>query len=179
MDLKNVIENRVSQKSYKDQKVERQKIEELLDIAVFAPNHKMRQPWRFIIIDDQKKALKSRFLKKVKPDQEEKIALAFEKMYKAPMVIAFIAPTSLDFDQEIEDIQANAMLIQNFLLLAENEGISTHVKTPAFIKTDRFKEILGVHENEIVTALVMVGYADDKNKAKPRKDATALTTYYK
>jgi nitroreductase len=88
-------------------------------------------------------------------------------------------PLSLDYDDEIEDLQANAMLIQNFLLLANEKGLSTQIKTPLFIKTDLFKSILDVKPREIITALVMVGYADKNNAAKRRTPAAELLSYYK
>jgi nitroreductase len=88
-------------------------------------------------------------------------------------------PISLDYDDEIEDIQANSMLVQNFLLLANEKGLSTHVKTPLFIKTDLFKDVLDIEENELVTCLVMVGYADQPNAPKRRTPAKELIRYYK
>lgn len=180
MNLETIIKSRVSQKSYLDKKIDRDLILKLLNVAVFAPNHKLRQPWRFIIIEgDGKATLQERYTQKLEPEAKEKVDIAFAKMFKAPMIIAFIMPTSLDFNIEFEDIQANASLIQNFLLLAENEGLSTHWKTPAFIKTDRFKEILHVADNEMIAGFIMVGYADKKAKTKPRKAAQELTTIYK
>ncbi len=178
MNIETLIKNRVSQKSYTEQTVDRALVLKLLDTAVYAPNHKMRQPWKFIIIDEGKEALRNRYLKILKDEQYEKVSLAFKKMYKAPLLIAFTMETSLDFDVEIEDLQANASMIQNFLLLAEEAGLSTHWKTPSFIKSDRFKEVLGIAEKEIVTGIIMVGYADVKAKPKPRISAEKRITYY-
>lgn len=178
MNLETIIKNRVSQKSYTNQKVDRALVLKLLDTAVYAPNHKMRQPWRFIVVDEGKDLLRTRYLETLSEEKKEKVEITFSKIYKAPMIIAFVMPTNLDFDIEIEDIQANATVIQNFLLLALEAGLSTHWKTPLFIKTDSFKEVLGVAENELVTGLVMVGYADEKAKSKSRNDALGLTTYF-
>lgn len=179
MSLETIIKNRVSQKGYTDQEVSRELVLELLDIAVYAPNHKMRQPWRFIVIDGQgKNKLRHQYLSRLDGDHKEKASVAFDKMSKAPMLIAFLMPTSLDFDVEFEDIQANASVVQNFLLLAEEAGLSTHWKTPGFIKTDGFKEILGVKEKELVAGIIMIGYADEKANSKPRFSAQTLTSYY-
>jgi len=179
MMLYDLIKTRVSQKTYLDKKPDLKELEEILDVSVFAPNHKMREPWRFIIIDgDQKEVLKARYLKALPNDQKEDVEKKLNKILAAPTIIAFVMPLSLDYDDEIEDIQANAMAMQNFLILANEKGLSTHVKTPLFIKTDLFKEILNLRENEIVNALVMVGYADQKNAPKRRTPAKELITYY-
>ncbi|BCR35866.1 nitroreductase family protein [Mariniplasma anaerobium] len=180
MTLTNLIKTRVSQKTYLDQEVQRSLIEELLDTSLYVPNHKMREPWRFIIIDGkQKEVLKTRYLEQLPKDHVEDIEKQIDKIFKAPTIIAFLMPLSLDYDDEIEDLQANAMLIQNFLLLANEKGLSTHLKTPLFIKTDLFKSILGVNPREIVSALVMVGYADKNSAAKRRTPAAELLSYYK
>ena len=177
MMLYDLIKTRVSQKTYLDKKPDLKELEEILDVSVFSPNHKMREPWRFIIIDgDQKEVLKARYLKALPKDQKEDVEKKLNKILAAPTIIAFVMPLSLDYDDEIEDIQANAMAMQNFLILANEKGLSTHVKTPLFIKTDLFKDILNLRENEIVNALVMVGYADQKNA--PKKTYTCKRTYY-
>ena len=179
MMLYDLIKTRVSQKSYLDKKVDPKLIEELLDVSVFAPNHKMREPWRFLIIEgEQKDLLKKRFLEKVKEEQKQDVEVKLNKILVAPTIVAFLMPLSLDYDDEIEDIQANAMAMQNFLILANEKGLSTHVKTPLFIKTDLFKEVLKIGENEIVTALVMVGYADQKTADRRRTTAKDLMSFY-
>lgn len=177
--LNEIIKTRVSQKSYLDQKVDLKEVEDMLDVSVFAPNHKMREPWKFVIIDGkQKDVFKQRYLDRLPLDQREDVSKKLDKIFVAPTVVAFIMPLSLDYDDEIEDIQANAMAVQNFLLLSNEKGLSTHVKTPLFIKTDLFKDVLNIHDNEIVTCLVMLGYADQKNAPKRRTPAKELISYY-
>ncbi len=180
MTLENLIKSRVSQKTYTEQSVDHELIKELLDISVFAPNHKMREPWRFILIEgEQKELLKNRYLEQLPKDLADETGKKLDKIMKAPMIIAFVMPLTLDYDDEIEDLQANAMMMQNFMLLANENGLSTHVKTPPFIKTDLFKSVIKLQPQEIVSALVMVGYADKQNVAKRRTPAQDLISYYK
>lgn len=179
MNISELIKTRVSQKTYLPKKVEDALIEELLDVSVYAPNHKMREPWRFIIIkDENRNVFKNRYLDQLPKDQVEAVEKKLDKIFSAPTVIAFIMPLTLDYDDEIEDLQANAMLVENFLLLANERGLATHVKTPLLIKTDLFKSVLNLESREIVSCLVMIGYADKKNVAKRRTPAKELTSYY-
>ncbi|AUD65268.1 hypothetical protein BK011_06050 [Tenericutes bacterium MZ-XQ] len=180
MSLSDLIKTRVSQKSYLTKKVDPLVLEEILDVSVFAPNHKMREPWNFVILDGENKdKFRQKYLERLPKDQQEDVGKKLDKIFAAPTIVAFIMPISLDYDDEIEDIQANSMLVQNFLLLANERGLSTHVKTPLFIKTDLFKDVLQIKDNEIVTCLVMVGYADQKNAPKRRTPAKDLIRYYK
>ncbi|MEY8744989.1 nitroreductase family protein [Bacillales bacterium AN1005] len=43
------IKNRRTVKKFKKDAVPTDKIIELLDAAVWAPNHKLREPWRFLL----------------------------------------------------------------------------------------------------------------------------------
>ena len=180
MTLLENIKTRVSQKTYNDLEVEDKLIETLLDDSVYAPNHKMREPWRFIIIKGEaKEVLRNKFYKELSEVDKEEIDKKLTKLFSAPVLIAFIMPLSDDYDDEIEDIQANSMLVQNFLLLANDNGLSTHVKTPKFIQTDLFKSVLDLNSREIITCLVMLGYGDQKSRAKRRTRASSLTTYFR
>jgi nitroreductase len=69
MTVANLIKSRISQKTYTDQAIKRSLIEELLEVSVFTPNHKMREPWRFIVIDGkEKEVLKTRYLEHLSKD---------------------------------------------------------------------------------------------------------------
>jgi len=179
MSLREIIRNRVSSHKFTNTKVESKHIVELLDYAVYAPNHKMREPWRFIILEGSGK---SNFIKKylfeVKDEQKEEIKKTIEKIFHAPMVVAFVMPRNVNYTDELEDLQAISAVIQNFLLLLEEEGYGSFWKTPGYIETDLFKEVLGLNTNEIIAGLIMVGFAESKNQPKPRKRAKDITTIY-
>lgn len=179
MTLENIIKTRVSQSTFKDTEVKRELVEKLLDISCYAPNHKMREPWRFIILDGkQKEVFKQRYIEELPKAEAEVVSKKISRLLHAPMIVAFIMPLTLDYDDEIEDLQANAMLVQNFLLLANEQGLSTHVKTPMRMKTDLFKSVLKLEAREIISCIVMVGYKDKETAAKRRTPAAELITYY-
>ncbi len=177
--LKDIIRNRVSSNKFTSTKVETDHIIELLDYSVYAPNHKMREPWRFIILEGSGKAnfLKN-YLNEVKEEQKDDIKKNMEKVFQAPMVVTFVMPKNTDYADELEDLQAISAVIQNFLLLLEEQGYGSFWKTPKYIESDLFKEILGLNTNEIIAGLIMVGYVESKNQPKPRKKAKDITTIY-
>lgn len=47
--VKDVIRERRTIKKFKQEAVPVEKITDLLDTAVWAPNHKLREPWRFLL----------------------------------------------------------------------------------------------------------------------------------
>ncbi|MCF7930569.1 MAG: nitroreductase [Acholeplasmataceae bacterium] len=180
MSLSKIIKSRVSNTNFNEKQVDSNLLIDLLDVAVYAPNHKMREPWRFIILQNEgKKKLISKYLEVLNDEQKEIFEPAVLKVFKAPVVVAFIMPTNLDLHDELEDMEAVATVIQNFMLLATEAGLATAWKTPKYIETEKFKEILGLSIKEIVIGLVMVGYSDLARDPKPRKAAKDLTTIYK
>lgn len=178
MNLNEIIRNRVSVKNYVNEKVDPKLLIELLDDAVYAPNHKMREPWRFILIDqDRKDALKQAFINQVgviDAKDEDK----FDTIFSAPMVIAFIMKLNKNYNDEIEDLQAVGTVVQNFMLLAYEKGIGTAWKTPAFIELDGFKEALGIGTDELVVSLIRVGKTDKFPAPKKRVPAKEKVTMY-
>ena len=180
MSVKELIKRRVTITKFNHLPVDSNLIIDLLDDAVYAPNHKMREPWRFIIVEnDNKEELIARYITKIRNDQKSEMIDLMAKVFSAPMVLAVITPIGNDIRDELEDMQAGAAMIQNFLLLATENGLATAWKTPKYIESDLFKDVLGIRVDEIVLALIMIGYSDSEGKPKVRKKASSLTTFYK
>jgi len=179
MSISKIIKSRISNTNFNEKQVDSKLLIDLLDVAVYAPNHKMREPWRFIILQNKgKDAFVSKYIKELNDEQKEQFEPAINKVFKAPTVLAFVMPTNQDIHDELEDMEAVATVIQNFMLLATEAGLATAWKTPMYIETEKFKEVLGLSIKEIVIGLVMVGYSDFTRDPKPRKAAKDLTTIY-
>ena len=52
MELKETIKNRRSIRKYKNSKISKEIIDDLIDCARLAPSAKNRQPWKFVIVTD-------------------------------------------------------------------------------------------------------------------------------
>jgi nitroreductase len=180
MSVKEIIRKRVSQSNFSDQKIDLDVLTRLLDDSVHAPNHKMRQPWRFIILEgDGKENFRTKYLNELNDETKNLFEMKLNKVFSAPVIVAFLMKKNDNIHDDLEDMQAVAALIQNFLLMLTELNIGSHWKTPPYIETDTFKDILGVDTNEIIVALVMVGYPGKETPPKPRKSANSLTTFYR
>ncbi len=178
--IKDLIKKRVSISKFNNSPVDAKLIVNLLDDAVYAPNHKMREPWRFVLLEKEgKDEFVFRYISRLRLDQKSEMIDMMAKVFSAPIVLAVIMPTQPDIRDELEDMQAGAAMIQNFLLLATESGLATSWKTPKYIESDIFKDAMHLELNEIVLALIMIGYSDLEGKPKPRKKASELITYYK
>jgi nitroreductase len=179
MTLKDLIINRVSNLKFTEKHVDLEHIMDCLDVAVYAPNHKMREPWRFIIFQDKGKETfieryVSAFDASLRNDQKNTIS----KVFFAPLVIAVVMPKTGQHRDDLEDLQANAAMIQNFLLLLTESGLSTFWKTPQYIESQPFRSSLDIQEHEIVVGLLMIGYSEFVIHPKPRKTARSKSIIY-
>ena len=49
-ELKKIIKNRRNTKNFNNKNISNEDINSLLDVAVWAPNHRNTEPWRFFVI---------------------------------------------------------------------------------------------------------------------------------
>jgi nitroreductase len=187
MQLEQLIKNRRSITNYDTSKeISYEEIQALLDIAVWVPNHKMTQPWRFILIDGETKQQLGELHGKTgakaaaTPEEKEKKAEALKnKITEVPLWIAVVVEEHPQMKFREEDYASASMLIQNFSLLAWEKGIGTIWKTNALLENPEARELLQIQPGERNIALLQVGYIGKEPKAKRRIAASERTTILK
>lgn len=97
MDVLQAIHSRGSVKAFKPDPLDRNLIEQLLDAAVRAPNHKMTEPWRFYVLTgDSKRRFAElrrdhraqRFEDPEAPEARKALEKAYDGVIDTPAVIA-------------------------------------------------------------------------------------------
>lgn len=184
MDVLEAIRNRRSTKKFADRPVSRDEIERVLQYAVLAPNHRMTEPWGFVVLGPETRSayggvLGARKAKKVEdPDAAAAVRekVAREHGAKPGMIAVTMAQ---DENPEIreEDYAATWMAVQNLCLAAEAVGLGTHIKTGAVMDDPRAREALGVAEDRRVIAIVEIGEPEQTPEAKPRTPASEKTRW--
>jgi len=170
------IRERRSIKRFSDSPLLREEVEAILAPAVFAPNHRLTEPWSFIVMGPMARrqfgAIRgdrraAKFEDPVAAEEVRRKSIA--EAEGVPLMIAFTQ--RLDPNEEVreEDFASVYMAIQNVLLGATAVGIGTHVKTGAILNAPETREVLGVSEGERVVAFVDVGKLDPGQEAAPRK----------
>ena len=164
-----VIFSRKSVRSYTDQAVSDQQVEQILRAAMAAPTGMNLQPWRFVVVRDQ--AVK------------DALAGGFNKMIaQAPVVFVVCGETTMmrkpwgqPDAEEVEMENGNwtadcAAATENLLLAAEALGLGA-VWTACYPYEDRMgpaREALGLPDNVSPYCIVPCGYpaGDDRPKEK-------------
>ena len=183
LSVREAIIGRRSIKKFNGQPVDREDLLQIIDEAVWAPNHKNREPWRLVVacgeeIFELHKILRDVAIPKWKELSEEALEKQMQK-FTLPGAYAFvIVPEDVRQKQRLEDYAAASMFIQNIQLLAWDYGIGSCWKTPDFLDSPEFREALGVKSGERLISMLQMGYFDDIPKAVERKKSEEIVTFF-
>ncbi len=147
MDTEHAIRTRRTHKAYGDEPVPRETLDELFELARWAPNHHLTNPWRFRVLGPRSLAR----LKDVAG------ADAAAKLDRAPTLVVAGVVTGGDPVQDEEDLCAAAVASYIVLLGAHARGLAGYWRTPAVLRTDEGRAAVGVEERERVLGLIHLG----------------------
>ncbi len=184
MNVFDAMRERRSIKHFTDAPVTRPQLERLLEAAVLAPNHRMTQPWRFLVLGPESRRTYGRVLglrkgaKVEDPAVGDAIARKIEEEYAAlPALIGVAMREDANPADREEDYAATFMGVQNLCLAALELGLGTHVKTGAILADGRVREALRLPPGERLVAIVQLGQPAEQPAPKPRTAAAELTRW--
>ena len=167
MELVDAIRSRRTHKAYGSEPVERETLDELFELARWAPNHHVTNPWRFRVLGPDS-------LARLK---EAAGAEAAAKLDRAPTLVVASAAQSGDPVQDEEDLCATAVASYIVLLAAHDRGLAGYWRTPEVLRRSDGRAAVGVGEDEHVIGLLHLGRARQE-KAPPERLAPAdFVTY--
>ncbi|MFT7589862.1 MAG: nitroreductase [Limisphaerales bacterium] len=164
----NTITNRRSLKPemMASKQIDDQIIKELLELANWAPNHALTQPWRFNVYCGKGREVLgsqlSSLYKKHSSETEFKV-LKFEKMQARPPKASHIISIGMKRMEneklpEVEEIAAVACAVQNICLAAYSLGIGSYWGSGGMIYHPEFRTWLDLGEKDQVLGLLYLGY---------------------
>ncbi len=161
MDVETAIRTRRTHKAYGPEPVDRETLDELFELARWAPNHHLTNPWRFRVLGP--KALQ-RLKDAAGPE-------AAPKLDRAPTLVVV---SSLG-DEEDRDATAAAAYI--VLLAAHARGLASYWRTPAVLLTPEGRAAVGVAEDEQVLGLLHLGRPRQEQRVPERAPTSEVVTY--
>ncbi|GGA84917.1 nitroreductase family protein [Ornithinibacillus halotolerans] len=161
-----IRERRSIKKGYNNKLVEEQTVINLLEDAIWAPNHGMRQPWRFIFVGDKQKRQFAKQIASTYP--KERQANRENYLNEPSAILVVIMEKGENQKKQDENFGATACLIQNFQLLAWEEELGVVWKTNPHIYDPQVEELLQVSDNERIIGFLHMGYFDEKPEKKDR-----------
>lgn len=174
--LTEIIRSRRSIGAFKDTAVPVELVEELLESAVYAPNHRLTEPWRFIVVmgnarEEYANIRSQMVLDGLKAQGEAERTQAAEGTYRKFMGVPLYLIVTMKPHENVEireeDYAACACVIQNFMLLAWECGLGTCWKT--FKNDARLRIFAGLNADEKVVGIIHVGYPDEESQGSKRQ----------
>lgn len=135
-----------------------------LDLARWAPNHRLTEPWRFHLLGPETAAAVVELnAELVEAKRGASAAAAKRERWGAiPGWLVVTCPVEDDPVRAREDYAACCCAIQNLQLYLWSEGLGTKWTTGAVTRTAAFYDLLGLDpENETVVAMLWYGTPSD------------------
>jgi len=168
MELEAAIRGRRTHKAYGREPVDRATLEELFDLARWAPNHHLTNPWRFRVLGP---AALARLKEAAGPE-------AAAKLDRAPTLVAVSATqTGEDAVADEEDVLAGAVAAYIVLLAAHGRGLAGYWRTPAVLRTDAGRAALGVPADERIIGLLHLGPPRQERDPPERAPTADVVTF--
>lgn len=174
MDIEKTIKERRTVHDYQGQKVPDEIVEKAVELALWAPNHKLTNPWKFVWMGPdarEKIAEISVHLKKVKdPGMSELVQGKLKQKFLEPShLLAVLQKKSANPFQSKEDYASIACGIQNATLFLWEKGIGSKWTTGAVTTHEKTYRALNVNaEKEEIVGFLWIGYARQVPEAPKR-----------
>ena len=154
-------------------------IKDAIDVARWAPNHHLTEPWHFYILGSETVAAVAELIAMIIRETKEDEGLAKFKQESAMSMPGWLLVTckrSEDTLRQQEDYASCCCAIQNLSLYLSEAGIATKWTTGLVTRDPRFFELVKINfDDEFVVGLFWYGYP----KALPtqsRKDVEEILT---
>jgi nitroreductase len=168
MDLETAIRTRRTHKAYGAEPVDRATLDALLELARWAPNHHLTNPWRF-------RVLGPRALAALKDAAGPEAAA---KLDRAPtLVCVSVVQAGEDPVADEEDLLAAGCATYALLLGAHARGLAAYWRTPAVLRGAAGRAALELPVEERAIALVHLGPARQQKAPPERAPATDVVHY--
>ncbi len=166
MDVETAIRTRRTHKAFASEPLPRRQLEELLELAAWAPNHHLTVPWRFRVVG---------------PDSLLRLKQAAgpegaTKLDRCPTLVVVSSVQGDDPVQSEEDLHATAVAAYIVLLAAHARGLAGYWRSPGLLRGEAGRAAVGLPEGERFVGLLHLG-RPRQERPVPTRPLTATTVF--
>jgi len=170
MDVEKAIRTRRTHKAFAAQPLDAALLEQLFELARWAPNHHLTNPWRFRVLGER---TRERLMALAEAEQPGSAV----KLQRAPTLVAVTAEQSGEPGQDREDVLATAVAAYLVLLGAHARGLAGYWRTVPLLADRRGREILGLLPTETPVGLLYLGTPVQEQRVPERAPLAEIVTY--
>ena len=150
MDVEKAIRTRRTHKAFGPRPVAPELLMELFELASWAPNHHLTNPWRFRVLGERTRAALMELAEAASPG-------AAVKLRRAPTLVVVTASLSGQLTEDREDTLATAVAAYIVLLGAHARGLAAYWRTVPLLDEPDARALLGIGAQESPLGLLYLG----------------------
>jgi nitroreductase len=166
MDVETAIRTRRTHKAFAAEPLPRRQLEELLELATWAPNHNLTVPWRFRVVGPESLA---RLKDAAGPE-------GAAKLDRCPTLVVVSSVLDEDPVQREEDLHATAVASYIVLLGAHARGLAGYWRSPGLLRGEVGRAAVGIPSGERFVGLLHLGHPRQERPA-PARPVTETTIF--
>ncbi|WP_219836245.1 nitroreductase [Paenibacillus sp. R14(2021)] len=188
MDVITAIHTRRSMGKVTQEPIAKETIEQILEAGVWAPNHRLTEPWRFFVLtgDGRNKlgealgaiAIANEPEDAIPAEREARLEGAMKKAHRAPVIIgAAVVPSDRRDVIELEEYGAVNAAIQNMLLAIHALGLGAIWRSGEPCYNPIMNDCFGLRPQDKMLGFIYLGVPDMETPAARRAPAASKTTW--
>ena len=166
MDVETAIRTRRTHKAFGPEPVPREQLEQLFELADWAPNHHLTVPWRFRVVGP---ASLLRLMDAAGPE-------GATKLDRCPTLVVVSSLLDEDPVQCEEDLHATAVAAYIVLLGAHARGLAGYWRSPGLLREEEGRAAVGLHADEVFVGLLHLGQPRQERPV-PARPVTETTVF--
>jgi nitroreductase len=147
---------------FKDEPVPREAVQRMLDVAVWAPNHRLTEPWRFFVLEKgtatrQRAADLAYQFAMQRNNDPIRAERARQAVLGPPILIYVYCVPGSNEEVTHENYAAVCCAVQNISLAGVAEGLAVAWETGGPTRHPNLKGTLGAADDWIMVAMLSIG----------------------
>ena len=155
------IRSRRTTKLFLKQDVSKSLVRDAIEVARWAPNHHLTEPWHFYMLGDEMIAASIELIRTIVTETKDAEMAAF-KAKSAAAIPGWLVVTCDKSDDELrqtEDYASCACAVQNLTLYLAEAGVACKWTTGLVTRDARYFDLLGLDPDAVfIVGLIWYGY---------------------
>ena len=163
---------------FREQPVPRDALDRMLATAVWAPNHRLTEPWRFFILEKGSAAAErvaglAHDFALQRSGNEQRAAATRDSLLKTPVLIYAYSTPGRDEEGTKENYASVCCAAQNMALAGVAEGLAVTWETGGPTRHPDLAQTLGAEGDWTLATMLSVGYPAEN----PRSERTPVSNF--
>jgi nitroreductase len=170
MDLEAAVRSRRTHKVFGAEPIDRATLEELFELARWAPNHHLTNPWRFHVLGPLARVALEEASDAAKPGSGVKLR-------RAPTLVVLATVPDADPHQDRDDLLATAMAGYVVLLAAHARGLASYWRTLPVLETPAGRAAIALPDDQEPVGLLHLGQPRQQQIVPERAPIAEVVRY--